>query len=131
MMMCFDSPASRGSSPAMTELGDVPLQSHAERPRGGISSRTRKLPELLHDALIDLALERHDQFGKILHRLPAPAHEFGLVAAGGARDVDLVIPAGEAHRIPFLLLAAITALPGATGDGAGDVVGQPFRDFGE
>ena len=45
------------------------------------SELLRELRERLHDPLVDLALERHDQVGKILHRLPAPVDEFRLVAA--------------------------------------------------
>src|ERR1700761_5937341 len=72
--------------------------------------------ELLHHALIDRALEGHDQLGEILHRLPAPVDELRLVtAAARTRDVDLGILAGEAHGKPFLSLAAVAALPGAPG----------------
>jgi hypothetical protein len=53
------------------------------------------------------------------------------VAAAGIGDVDLVVLAGEANREPFLPLAAIAALPGAPGDGAGNVIDQPFRDLAE
>src|SRR6185312_15457779 len=90
-----------------------------------------ELSKLLDHPLIDRALERHDQFGKVLHRLPAPLDEFRLVAAAGARDVDFGVLAGEAHREPFLALAAIAALPGTPGDRARDVVDQPVADFGE
>jgi hypothetical protein len=38
--------------------------------------------ERIDDARIHGALERHDQVGKVLHRLPAPLDEFWLVAAG-------------------------------------------------
>src|SRR5260221_2182751 len=91
----------------------------------------REAGKFLHHALIDRPLERHDQSRKILHRLPAPADEFRLVAAAGAHDVDLGIPAGEADREPFLPLPAIAALPGAPGDGARNVVDQPVGDFAE
>src|SRR5205085_4938669 len=63
------------------------------------------------------------------HRLPAPGDELRLVAATRAGDVDLVVLAGETNRIPFLPLAAVAALPGAPGNGAGNVVDQPLRDL--
>src|SRR5882672_6996275 len=66
-----------------------------------------ELREFLDHALVDRALERNDQVGKILHRLPAPADELGLVTAAGALDVDLGVLAGEPHRVPFLPLAAV------------------------
>src|SRR4051794_6915476 len=69
--------------------------------------------KLLHHALIDRALERDDQVGKILHRLPSPADELRLVAAAGALHIDLGVVAGETNRVPFLPLAAIAALPGS------------------
>src|ERR1700721_2296452 len=92
-------------------------------------SAARELGKFLHHALIDRPLERHDQLGKILHRLPAPGDEFRLVAAAGTGAVDFGTPAGEAPRVPFLPLAAIAALPGAAGDGAGNVVDQPVGDL--
>src|SRR5258708_29583413 len=91
----------------------------------------REAGKFLHHALIDRPLERHDQFREILHRLPAPADEFGLVAAAGARDIDLGIRAGEADRKPFLTLAAIAALPSAPRHGARNVVDHPVGDFAE
>src|SRR5436190_14275708 len=91
----------------------------------------RELGELFHHALIDRALERHDQFRQVLHRLPAPGDEFRLVAAAGLGDVDLGVLAGEARREPFLPLAAIASLPGAPGHGARNVVDQPVRDLAE
>src|SRR3979490_308707 len=91
----------------------------------------RQLRKFLHHALVDRPLERHDQVGKILHRLPAPADELRLVAAAGAGDIDLGVLTGEANRVPFLPLATIAALPGAPGPGARNVVGQPVRDLAE
>src|SRR5207253_593750 len=67
----------------------------------------------------------------VLHRLPAPIGEFRLVAAGGVGDVDLVLIADEAHRVPFLPLPAIFALPGLPDDLARDVVGEPLLDLAE
>src|SRR4029079_1176784 len=87
--------------------------------------------KFLHHALIDRPLERYDQFREIAHRLPAPVDEFGLVAAAGARDIDLAILAGEAYRVPFLPLPAIAALPGAPRNGARNIVDQPIGDFAE
>src|SRR5277367_2980755 len=108
-------PGSRFARPGMTHAKLAP----------------RKADKFLHDAFIDRPLERHDQLGKILHRLPAPIDELGLVAVAGIGDVDLRILAGEAHREPFLALAAIAAFPGASGDGAGDVVDEPVGDLAE
>src|SRR3954453_8569604 len=87
--------------------------------------------KFLHHTFIDRPLERNDQVREILHRLPAPADEFGLVAATGVHDVDLGILAGEADREPFLPLSAIAALPGAAGHGARNIVDQPVGDFAE
>src|ERR1700688_396681 len=96
-----------------------------------IALAAREAGKFLHHALIDRPLERDDQLGKILHRLPAPGDELCLVAAAGTGDIDLGILAGEAHRVPFLPLAAIAAFPGASGDGAGNVVDQPVGDLAE
>src|SRR5262245_36295685 len=88
--------------------------------------------ELLHHALIDRPLERNDQLGKVLHRLPAPADKLRLVpAATGARDIDLAVLARVERRAPLLPLAAIAALPGAAGDRARDIVSEPVADLGE
>src|SRR6202048_1067154 len=95
------------------------------------TSATGEPGEFLHHALVDRALERNDQVGKIPHRLPAPVDELRLVAAAGAGDVDLGVLAGETNRVPFLPLAAIAALPGAPGHGARNIVGQPVRDLAE
>src|ERR1700682_3196235 len=91
----------------------------------------REFRKLLHHALIDRALERNDQVGEILHRLPARADEFRLVAAAGAGNIYLGVLAGETNRKPFLPLATIAALPGAPGHGAWNVVDQPIRDLAE
>src|SRR6187549_701835 len=90
---------------------------------------TREVGKFLYHALVNRPFERNDQLGKVLHRLPTPAHELRLVAAAaGTRDIDLVVLAGEANRVPFLPLAAIAALPGAPGNGAWNVIDQPVRD---
>src|ERR1700676_1466029 len=87
--------------------------------------------KFLHHALIDRPFERNDQVWKVLHRLPTPADELRLVAAAGTGDVDLVVLADEANRVPFLPLAAIAPLPGAPGNGARNVIDQPVRDLAE
>ena len=66
-----------------------------------------EIREFPDHALIDRPLERDDQVGQVLHRLPAPLDEFRLVCRRGAGDVDLALVAGEAQRVPFLRLAAI------------------------
>src|ERR1700728_5358236 len=91
----------------------------------------RELRKFLHHALIDRAFERNDQVGKIPHRLPAPAHEFRLVAAARALDIHLGVLSDKANRIPFLPLAAIATLPGASGNGSWNVIDQPVRDLAE
>src|SRR3981189_384183 len=104
------------------------------------TSATGEPGKFLHHALIDRALERNDQVGKILHRLPAPADELRLGAAPGAprthfgappgaRELCFGTRRGETNRVPFLPLAAIAAFPGASGNGAWNVVDQPFRDL--
>src|ERR1700761_5414509 len=98
----------------------------------GSNSGFRELGEFLDHALVDGTLERNDQVREILHRLPAPADELGLVpATGGACDIDLVVLASEAYGVPFLSLTAIAALPGPPCDGARYVVDQPVRHFGD
>src|SRR5262245_20866120 len=93
------------------------------------SVHLRKPCELLHHLLVDLALERDDQRGQLLHPLPPPFHELGLVAAGRMRNVDLAFIADEAHRKPFLRLAAVLALPRLTDDVGWDVVSEPVLDL--
>src|SRR5262249_11200613 len=95
------------------------------------TSAFRKLQKFPHHAIVDRALERNDQIREIFHRLPAPADELGLVAAGRMLDIDLAVLAGEAHGEPFLPLAAIASLPGAPCHRAWNVVGEPVRDFAE
>src|SRR5258708_25060464 len=96
----------------------------------GVTLVAREPGKFLHHALVDRPLERNDQIGQILHRLPTPTDDLRLVTAR-ARDIDLVILAGKTNRIPFLPLAAVTALPGAPGNGAGNVIDQPVRDLAE
>ncbi len=90
-----------------------------------------QMRECRDHALVHGALERDDEVGKVAHRLPAPLDEFGLVAAGRRRDVDLALVAGEAQRVPFLRLAAIFALPGVLGDILRQVVVEPAGNFVE
>src|SRR4051812_25433144 len=79
----------------------------------------RETGKFLHHALINRPFERNDQCGQVLHRLPTPVHELRLVAtAAGTCDIDLVVLAGEANRVPFLPLAGIAAFPGAAADRA-------------
>src|SRR6266404_1802014 len=59
-----------------------------------VNLAAREAGKFLHHALIDRPLERDDQLGKILHRLPAPGDELRLVAAAGTGDVDFGILAG-------------------------------------
>src|SRR5262245_24410276 len=94
----------------------------------GIESSLAEARELLHHPLIGLALERHNQVGKVFHRLPAPFDEFRIVAAARMCHVDLAVVAGEAQREPFLLLATVLAIPGLANDLARNVVAQPLVD---
>src|SRR5262245_58307397 len=94
----------------------------------GQGPSAREGREFRDDPLVGLAFERHDQVGKVFHRLPAPFDEFRLVAAARMRDVDLAVVAGEAQRKPFLRLAAVLAIPGLADDLARDVLGQPPVD---
>src|SRR6478672_314898 len=88
--------------------------------------------EFAGHAVIDLLLEGHDEFWRLLQLLPSPAHEFRFVpAAARFGDVDLAVMAGKAQRIPFLRLAAVFPAPGIARNLARDVIGQPFRDFTE
>src|SRR5215470_2656426 len=120
-------------NPEILKGATAPQSSHFLRPgMTTASSCPRKPGELSHHPLIDRPLERDDQLRKVFHRLPAPADEFGLVAAAtGTLDIDLAVLAGEPRREPFLPLAAIAALPGAASHGARDVVDQPFGDLAE
>src|SRR5882757_3410209 len=69
-----------------------------------------QMPERGHHFLIDLALERHDKVGQILHGPPCPSVELGLVAARRRIDLDLALLAVKAEGKPFLRLAAISSL---------------------
>src|SRR3981189_2351743 len=91
----------------------------------------REPGKFLHHALATRPLDRNDQVGEILHRLPAPVDELGLVATAPARDIDFGVLAGKSRPIPFLPLAPIAALPGAPGSGARKVIDQPIRDLAE
>ena len=83
------------------------------RRRGGnLLPVTTPVPESGHDLVIDLALERHDQFRQFGHLLPGPAVELGHVATGRRIDRDFAFVALEAEGEPFLGLAAILALEG-------------------
>src|SRR5262245_30655066 len=93
--------------------------------------RVHQLRELLHHPLVHRPLERHDELRDLLQSLPAPGHEFRLVAASGMRDVDLGLLASEAQREPLLGLAAVFALPRLAHEVARDVVAQPLRDLAE
>src|SRR5687767_3223652 len=87
----------------------------------------READEVVHHPLVDLALERDHQLGKVLHRLPAPRNEFRLVRTPArGEDVDLAVIAGEAQRIPFLRLPAVAPLPDLLGDIRRQIVGQPL-----
>src|ERR1700688_5035222 len=116
---------------AQTRNLEIPGSCFACPGMTGSHLAAREPGKFLHHALIDRPLERNDQFGEVLHRLPAPVDEFRLVTAAGAADVDFGVLAGETYRVPFLPLAAIAALPGAPGDGAWNVVDQPVRDLAE
>lgn len=89
------------------------------------------MAELADHALIDRALERHDQVGNVLQRLPPPRSELSLDGAIGMQDIDFALGTGEAQREPFLRLAAKPAFPGLTGDLARYVVFEPFRDLAD
>src|SRR6516164_4747874 len=110
----------------------------ASRARGDAEANVKsttlvpcKGSKFLHHALVDGALERHDQLREILHRLPAPVDELGLVSASGACNIDLGVLASEAEREPFLPLPAVAPLPGTPGDGARNVVDQPVGYLAE
>src|SRR6185437_6895123 len=119
-------PSSTSSSPASTTTRPCTGTSSARRctehhffgmPRCPASRRAFALGdepgEFLHHALVDVALERHDEVRQLAHLNPAPVDELRRVmAAGGQRDVDFAVLAGEAQRVPFLLLAAVFAAPG-------------------
>src|SRR6185503_17932115 len=53
------------------------------------------------------------------------------MAAARRRDVDLAVLAGEAQRVPLLLLALVPAAPGLTDDLARNVIGEPARHLAE
>jgi hypothetical protein len=57
--------------------------------------------------------------------------EFRLVAAGGMRNVDFAVLAGETQRVPFLALPAVLASPGSANDLARDIVAELFLDLAE
>src|ERR1700739_2565454 len=95
-----------------------------------MNSAAREFGEFLDNALIDRALERNDEIRQVFHRLPPPAHEFGLMPTG-ACDICLAVFAGGTYRVPFLPLAAGAALPGPARDGARNIVDQPVRDLGQ
>src|SRR5262249_46121745 len=118
------------------------LEARQARPQArsleGAAGRARALTrvpgkflELLHYLLVDRPLERHDQVDDVGQLLPAPLHEFRIVAAGGVRDVDFAVLSGEAQRIPFLTLPAVLAAPGLADDLARNVVAELFLDFAE
>src|SRR5262245_32061401 len=53
------------------------------------------------------------------------------MAAGGMRDVDFAVLAGEAQRIPLLALPAIFSAPGLADDLAWNVVAELVLDLAE
>ena len=63
------------------------------------SSLPRKSGEFLHHPLVDRPLERDDELGQILHRLPAPLDEFRLVTGGRVRGLTGALLGGAAGAI--------------------------------
>jgi hypothetical protein len=53
------------------------------------------------------------------------------VRAGGIGDIDFTVVAGEAKRVPFLLLPAIFSAPGRADDVARNIIGEPFGDLAQ
>src|SRR5687767_7403431 len=53
------------------------------------------------------------------------------MAATGVLDVDLAVGAGEAQRVPLLLLPAIFSSPSEADDLAPNVIGEPLGDLAE
>jgi hypothetical protein len=92
---------------------------------------SRKVPEHVHDLLIDLALERYDKERKFLHRLPIPGVEFRLVAVRRRIDCDFTFVAVKAKGEPALLLASIPAFQCDTDQMGGEIVANPAGGFGQ
>src|SRR5882757_620785 len=61
----------------------------ARQPWPTFCGLSHQVLERRHHVFIDLALERHDQVGQVLHRPPRPFVEFGGVAARRRIDLDL------------------------------------------
>src|ERR1700694_4020763 len=89
------------------------------------------MAELGDDALVDLALERHDEIGKLAHLRPPPRHELRRVAAARMRDVDLGLLPREAQRVPFLRLAAVAAAPCMGHELVRKIVAEPVAQLPE
>ena len=117
--------------PAFDRHGDaadlrVHRSSSTDRRLSGQSeqrSLLRELGEFLDDPLVGRPLERHDQVGQRFQSAPSAIRRIPACGRRPVRDVDLAVLAGEAQRVPFLLLAAIFAVPGLADDFTRDVVG--------
>src|SRR5579872_4401126 len=84
---------------------------HIEKPREavaeeGVTLRNREPRKFLRHSAINLAAEWHDKIGDAIEALPAPGVELGRLAVALRQRIDLAVIAGEAHREPFLALAA-------------------------
>jgi len=92
----------------------------------------REVGKFLHHALVNRPLEWHDQIGKILHRLPTPRDELGLVAAAGAGDIEFRNRSSREREPRTISGAGRDSGPSsAAGNGARNIVDQPVRDLAE
>jgi len=109
----------------------IPVSLVSLAPRNDAATLAARQPgKFLHHALIHRPLERNDQVGKILHRLPAPVDELRLMATAGL--ATLISESAPVKRTAYIsALAAIAAFPGTAGDGARNVIDQPVRDLAE
>src|SRR5580698_9564069 len=66
----------------------------------------REFCELMRHRAVDVAAERHHEFGDAIELFPAPLVEFRRLAVARGEWIDLLLGAGKTQRKPFLPLAA-------------------------
>src|SRR5579862_1934840 len=115
-------PVSAGGSCATASRG-----SSARRLKCRRSAAFEQSLKFFEHVEIELALERHDEADELVARHPFPRIELGVMGV----ELDVGVAPQEAHREPFLHLAAIAPAPSLEMKLAGQLVSEPLLGLGE